>query len=249
MQSRQERVFFTRSTIHSVTSVQELLRLKKISFNSVVYWDLDNTILKPRNELGTVGWYHALQEIAKSKLGAALNLGLLKAIYHFVQDHIEAVEIEELTIKTIQLLSQIGISQRIITSRHHALKEITEHQLWEVGIYLSLSITKNNIIFCDGQDKGAILMERYRFYSPAHIVMIDSQESNLLAVQEAAKNFKSRFTGIHYQHLPESITSEQMLRANTQLLNLLQFMPPVLRAFVEELELDRNEEEVVTPRI
>jgi hypothetical protein len=79
--------------------------------------------------------------------------------------------------------------------------------------------------------------------------MIDSQESNLLAVQEAAKKLKCRFTGVHYQHLQQTISAGQMKSANTQLLNLLELMPPVLRAFVEELELDRNEEEVVTPRI
>ena len=70
--------------IHSIREI-----LKHISFDTVVYWDVDNTILQSASELGSDQWFCQLIDLATKQLGN--TYAVIKEviqIYHAVQERI-----------------------------------------------------------------------------------------------------------------------------------------------------------------
>jgi Protein of unknown function (DUF2608) len=209
--------------------------LSGLSYDSIVVWDMDNTILKSRHELGSDQWFGALVGIAKTKHGAQFEFDLLITTYNQVQAFTELVEIEEKTIKIIERLHRIGIPQILLTARNGELFEVTMRQLDSCGIYFNPS----HMIFCDGQDKG-LCLENFlsNLVCPIpHIVMIDDKKYNVESVRDAAIRMNARFNGFVYEFLNAEVQSFDVQHANFQLSFVMHLLDETAKRFVESLDL------------
>lgn len=103
--------------------------LSGIDYDSIIVWDLDNTILQSRYELGSDQWYGALLGIAQAQLGPKFCLDVLNKTYNEVQSLVDVQKVEHDTIKLINYFHQMGISQWLVTARNTGLYETTQRQL------------------------------------------------------------------------------------------------------------------------
>ena len=232
MQSRQ---------IIEIHEVREIL--KHISFDTIVFWDLDNTVLQSKYHLGSDQWFCQLLSLAIQQLGHSNEvINQVIAIYHSVQERILSIPVEHATLKIIFLLHEIGIPQGVVTARGQFLRDATMRQLDEIGIFFR----PENMIFCDGNSKA----ERLRLHIKSshdrykHFVMVDDKASHLNGMQELANRIGLRFHGFSYRYLDEKVNAFDMRYANVQFHALKRFLPPETQALITQMNLIQPQEEI-----
>ncbi len=218
--------------IHSIQNIKSLLKSKNIRFNSTIFWDLDNTVFQPKEELGSDQWFCGFHSLAKTKLGSRFKMEYMIATYNAVQAHVETTHVEEKTITIIKYLAAAGIPQGFITARNIDLQTITQNQLSSIGI----NPKKHQIIYCNGGNKGSKLIEHLRFY-PRHVIMVDDKFENVLNIQNALENLGIPFTGFHYEYLREKVENFDIGYAHFQLSLIQHALPRMVRDFIQQLEL------------
>lgn len=232
MQSRQ---------IIEINEVRHIL--KHISFDTVIFWDLDNTILQSKYDLGSDQWFCTLVSIAITQAGHHRDvIAKVVAIYHAVQERILSMPVEDATSKIIFLLHAIGIPQGVITARGQVLKEATLRQLGEIGI----SFLPDNMIFCDGKSKAECLEQKIKSYNCKyrHFVMVDDKVSHLTEMQALSERLGSKFHGFSYRHLDAKVAAFDMRYANLQLHALKRFLPCETQDLIHQLQLIQPQEQI-----
>ena len=233
MQSRQ---------IIEIHEVREIL--KHISFDTIVFWDLDNTVLQSKYHLGSDQWFCHLLSLAIQQLGHSNEvINQVIAIYHSVQERILSIPVEHATVKIIFLLHEIGIPQGVVTARGQCLRDATMRQLDEIGIFFR----PENMIFCDGKSKADrldlhIKSGNYRY---KHFMMVDDKASHLTGMQELANRIGLRFHGFSYRHLDEKVKAFDMRYANIQLHALKCFLPTETQALITQMNLIQPQEALI----
>lgn len=209
--------------------------LSGISYDSVIVWDLDNTILQSRHELGSDQWYGALLGIAQAQLGPKFCLEVLNTTYNQVQSLVDVQKIEHDTIKLIDYFNRIGISQWLVTARNTGLYETTQRQLEKCNI----RFIAERMLFCNGQNKGHCLEMTFArcHYRPAHIVVIDDKQYNVQSLREAAIRMNIRFNGFVYQFLNDKVQSFDVRHAHFQLALVTHLLTGTAQNFLKSLEL------------
>lgn len=218
--------------IYTIQNIKQLLTSQTIRFNSTIFWDLDNTVLQPQQELGSDQWFVSFHQLAKTQLAGNFKMEYMIATYNAVQAHVEATHVEEKTITIIKYLAAVGIPQGFITARNLDLKSITENQLRSIGIHPK----KHQIIYCNGGNKGQILIEQIKF-SPRHLIMIDDKLENVLHVEKALAGIGIPFTGLHYDYLREKVETFDIGYAHFQLSLIQHTFPPIVKNFIRSLEI------------
>lgn len=218
--------------IFQIHSIKELLTSRHIQPNSVIYWDLDNTVYQPTKELGSDQWFEHFFLIAKSKLAASFQFELMLKTYNAIQAHVDVTHVEPQTIKIIKYLNAMGIQQGFLTARNNDLEQITIQQLQAVGI----DAYEYPIIFCDGQDKGKMLMKKLSS-TPSHIIMIDDKLKNIQNIEKVALENNISFSGFHYNFLLEKVTQFDIGFAHFQLSCIQHLLPHQVQNFIDALKL------------
>lgn len=233
------------SHIFHINNIKELLTSRHIQFNSIVYWDLDNTVFQPTKELGSDQWFENFYALSKSKLNASFQLALMIETYNAIQAHVDVTHVEPKTIQIIQRLNTIGIPQVFLTARNAKLAAITVRQLEQVGIKAS----EYPIIFCDGRDKGEMLVKSLQ-EKPAHIIMIDDKSKNIQHIEKAAAQRDIPFSGFVYNFLLEKVSQFDIGFSHFQLSCLQHKLPLQVQNFIDALELtwEPKHEEQDSPR-
>ena len=226
--------FAEKSTIKEIYHIRDILNL--IHYDTWVIWDLDNTIIQARHELGSEMWFTVLMaETIRRFNHDAVFVRMALELYNYVQ-HLTHTEPAELNVvKIINRLHEIGIPQMIVTSRSELLKHTTLRQLHENGIHFHPSM----ILFCDGQNKGHHL-EQFLIrtkHVPSHFIMIDDKASHLVHMQELAEKYQITFQGFAYRHLDKKVKAFDMNKANHQLLMLKRHFPEELQKGAELLSV------------
>lgn len=225
------------SPIFTAKTLKQILLLKHIHFNSIVFWDLDNTVFQTQQELGSDQWISNLIDITKVQLGSSFDIALIKALYNTIQHHVKIMEVEEDTIRVIRYLNQIGIQQRFITARHPSLVSITMQHLESLDPSIKQWLSPNKILFCDAQHRGRTLFKSTPLSPSDHLVMIDDKFQNISGVKAIADRLGLSFTGFHYTFLADKVASFNMHRANFQLLAIKQLLPEHIQRFIAQLKL------------
>jgi hypothetical protein len=221
--------------IHSIREI-----LKHVSFDTVVYWDVDNTVLQSASELGSDQWFCQLIALATAQLGNThAVIEQVIQIYHAVQERILSMPVEHTTAKIIFLMQQIGIPQGIITARGACLRGTTERQLAEIGI----SIPPKNMIFCDGKSKANCLEAKMSVgqFKHSHFIMVDDKASHLKDMQVLAKRMGSRFHGFSYRHLDQKVRDFDIRYAHIQLQSLMPYLPAEVNRLIAKLDLSYHQ--------
>jgi hypothetical protein len=226
--------FAEKSTIKEIYHIRDILN--SIHYNSWVIWDLDNTIIQARHELGSDMWFTVLMaETIRRYNHDAVFVRLALELYNYVQ-HLTHTEPAELNVvNIINRLHEIGIPQMIVTSRSEALRHTTLRQLRENGIHFD----SNMILFCNGQNKGQHL-ERFLIrtkHVPSHFIMIDDKAPHLVHMQELAQKYQITFQGFAYRHLDTKVKAFDINKAHHQLMMLKRHFPEELQEGAELLSV------------
>jgi hypothetical protein len=246
-----------KSAIYEIKKIKELL--SHCSFNSVVVFDFDNTLIESKQELGSDQWFSKLCEYATSVIPdkhEAIQLALI--LYRAVQLYTEVQAVEPGIVGIIKAMQDIGIPVLGLTARGSSILDRTIQQLKNVGIDFSrqwpattqelISDDKDNdkavvyqqgIIFCAGNDKGACLKVYFERNNctPQHVIMADDKKKYLSSVQAVIKGLSCHFSGLHYTFLEKKSENVDMEKARIQLNKLVPQLPKAAQVAADRLKL------------
>ncbi len=207
--------------------------------DTLVIFDIDNTLARPENSLGSDEWFcHTVNE--------KINQGYdyLNAVYstlpvaYYLHFNLPLVVTDPLIPTIINNLIAQKINVIALTSRGLYLAERTHEQLQSIGIsfwmdhshtefLLSLThpcLYKHNIIFTSNNDKGETLLAFLAMlnYHPKKIIFIDDKMHHVESLENALKNINVdiEYVGIRYSGCDHHIHSFDPLQAEMALLSL-----------------------------
>ncbi len=198
--------------------------LEVVAPHTLVLFDLDNTLIKNAQSLGSPEWFtyfhqklrasglpdkEAYQEVLATYLAvnkvAQVELVCEKAPPVLTQLHLYA-SVGFLTAREVALVG--------VTLKHLQELELTASPCWERHSCFSLKAsTKGHFtkgaIFTGGADKCQCLLEVLGQikHPPDKVVFVDDQEKSLLQVQTALEPQKIPFLGIRYYKLDAAVAS------------------------------------------
>lgn len=192
---------------------------KYITKDSLVIFDLDNTIIEPAQVLGSDQWFcYQLKEYEKESKSQALKKTLNK--WFDIQYLTKAKLVEDKALYLINKIQKEGILLMALTTRNEAIASAAIRQLDSLGInfqknspsqdnfYLENDILfKKGIVFASGKDKGSVLgkfLKKINF-SPKSIIFVDDKKKNITEIDAFCKLNKINYLGFRYGYLDEKI--------------------------------------------
>ncbi|MDP1603843.1 MAG: DUF2608 domain-containing protein [Legionella sp.] len=242
--------FFSKSDHKKEQGIHEILSiktaLKKISYDTWLVLDLDNTVMESVMELGGDQWFTSLLDYAMKVLSQKEAMRLALLIYGAVQAHVRTQAVELTIVKIIKALQDIGIPVFALTARDISIKHHTIRQLNGIGIDFSKNGIKVNdpsceqgVIFCDGRNKGHVwqqFMEKCP-RPPRHILMLDDKVRHLERMLIVTKTLEINFTGLRYGFLDEKVSEFDLQKANHQLAHLKRYLSREVQDAIARLQL------------
>ncbi|MFI4918422.1 MAG: DUF2608 domain-containing protein [Legionellales bacterium] len=234
-------MFTRRKKSHIVEGNEISTFLLHISYDSVVLFDLDNTVMESQIELGSDQWFTRLSahanEVIPDDKSQAFNHVL--TVYNSIQPYLRMKPVEPNVVMMIKALINTGLPVYGLTARGRSLQEVTERQLLKIGIDL-----RDQIIFCDGRDKGLCLKQQLEHLSeyPRHIAFVDDKAKCLQSVKEILLALRIPFTGLRYGFLDEKVKQIDFEKAHVQLAQLKEQLQPSVRASIDALKLTPKKE-------
>lgn len=195
-----------------------------LTSNTLVLFDVDNTLIRNQHALGTPEWVPHFQEQKRSA-----GLSLIEAaqetlaLYLAINRVAHVSLIDEKAPQVIESLKKVaGVS--ILTARENSLIDVTCRQLnilelevsthWQDKKDLLLTTSSKGsfaqgMIFTGGAHKGHCLVEvlNYTEATPEKIIFIDDQEKSLWEVSEVLKGLNTEFLGIRYSNLDAHVAA------------------------------------------
>ena len=232
--------------IEEINAVNDAL--KRVSYNTWLVLDLDNTVMESSLELGGDQWFTSLLDHANlSEPDKKLAFLSVIAIYHAVQAYIRAKAVEPEIVTIVKALQHIGIPVLGLTARDYSIRHSTIRQLDDIGIDFSINPIEqvdeagyeHGIIFCSGGDKGVALkrfLEGCRL-RPQHVVMLDDREKHLQHVKVAVEGLGITFDGLRYGFLDEKVSQFDKRTASHQLSHLKERLPPAVQDSIDRLRI------------
>lgn len=216
--------------------------LKFCSYNSLVAFDLDNTVMRPTHveDLGSDQWFAHLYNWAKAVLNDCQQARTLAlALTEHIQKLIDIKPVEVNTPKIIQRLQDVkipvlGLTARNISSDTFAqLNKINvSFTKYSPGSTIKLNVPEypdrqvyyqDGVIFCDGADKGKCLIEFFKQLKLKYnVVMVDDVRKNLLHVENAVTQLGLRFFGLRYGKTDGRVSRYDMHRSVKKLFSITQ---------------------------
>lgn len=210
-----------------ITCLKDIKLVLNSEHSSLVLFDIDNTLIKTAQQLGSDQWFDdqlAQRKAQGQSSGEAVNNTL--PLYYAVQKVTRVQLLEESTPQLINELRNDGHMVFGFTSRGYELEEATRQQLKEFGINFGLAFDETNhkielnqhsvyfdkgIIYCNGRNKGLCLPDILEYLRvsfsqvPESMVFIDDKFSNIQAVVTMAKQLKIPCSGFHFTRLANEL--------------------------------------------
>lgn len=208
--------------------------------NTLVVFDIDNTIARPEHELGSDEWFCYLvnQKIAEGYDNISAINAVLPVCY-YAQFNIPLIPTESIIPTLLDTLAEQQIYTMGLTARGLFLAERTHEQLINININFFMPdiqseelilpmkypcLYKYNIIFTSNNDKGETLL---RFldelnYHPQRIIFFDDKLYHVQSVEKAALSRNIDYVGIRYSGCDEYINHFDPVKADIQLQMLRQ---------------------------
>jgi len=215
-----------RSNIIETTSITSLL--DHIDHHeTLVIFDIDNTILELPDGKGSPQWVMALIKHGQSLgLDYTQAYNIIKPVIHdiFMTTVVKPVEPETALI-IAQLQQQnihvIGLTARSTPTVNDTIKHLDSIaiSLKSTGLSLKSPLEiahlpfpneiqyQEGILFCGFNPKGSMLQTLLKStaYTPEKIIFVDDQIKDLASVEKTAAEMKIPFIGFHYTHLAEKV--------------------------------------------
>jgi hypothetical protein len=190
--------------------------IQHIKPDTLVVLDIDNTVLRPSQMLGSDMWFsYYLENLQKSGLD---KKDALRASVELLNKIYEVTEVQLIDEKTPEIIQELQAKNCIVialTARGHEVDECTVKQLLSVGIDLQKNAPVNNdfyvhnlpevkwykgVLFAHGQSKAKVLhafLEQIQ-YEPKQILCIDDKQPHLAELELHLATLKIPFLGLRY---------------------------------------------------
>lgn len=203
---------------------------------TLVIFDVDNTLVTPGRELGSDAWisWMARQQMEQGK-NATDAIKNLFALFSHVHDHIDVYPVEQKTSSVLQALKGQAINTITLTGRPHFMVDRTNTQLNMLGyefnipevlgrkqtIAMSYPVGIGNGIICSGiNDKGCTVDQVFQhigYTMPRSIIFVDDKKSCIESVGQTCSKYGIDYIGIRYGHLDAKISRFSESQAQQQL--------------------------------
>ena len=212
--------------IIEIKNISEISKYAKDE-NTLVVFDIDNTILEPDNNngYGSDQWFSAL---VKNKTDKGLDtipaIEMVLPEYFKAHETIKVKPVEENeTLKIIKQLQKQKIHVMALSARSFPMIDNTFRQFKEMNIDLTQTSLSNQtmnfkkfkfpakynkgILFIGNNNKGKLLKTYLSSISfePSKIVMIDDKEHHLKKIETEFKGTKISFIGLRYAFLDSKV--------------------------------------------
>lgn len=213
--------------ILEIKNISELTQYTKDK-NSLIVFDIDNTVLEPNNETGygSDQWFSALVK-SKTDKGFSTLTAIEKVLPTYYKAHetmnVKPVEADS-TLEIIKKLQQQKIPVMALTARSLPMINTTIRQFKEMNLDLSPTSPskqmiifkkcefpakyKNGILFVGNNNKGELLKTYLSTinFKPSKIIIIDDKRKHLESAESEFKNSpKISFLGLRYSFLDEKV--------------------------------------------
>lgn len=211
--------------------------LKHVTPNTLVVFDIDNTLAAPEGVLGSDQWFSHMVEQKKAEgfdYTHAVNSSL--PIYYLVAFNIDLQLLDNKSLYVLEKLKEMNAKSMCLTARSLYVAERTLEQLKKINLdfnppseeekVLTLahtSLFKKGCLFSGLNDKGEALFAYLDSLGlrPDNIIFIDDKHSNIKTVELAVLNRQIPFTGIHYTFVEDRLKSYNHAEAEEELSKFL----------------------------
>lgn len=226
----------------TITSYALIIESNKLSVileyidtpNTLVIFDIDNTIAHPAEELGSDEWFSYLVD-QKLKLGYDQTTSVYYVLpaYFYAQFNVPLKPTEDLIPDLIADLVDKGIMVMALSARNLFMAERTLEQLENINITFFIPninpddlvlpmqhpcFYKQGVLFAGNNDKGEALNRLFNImnYHPEKVIFIDDKMKYLLAVERTLEELNIAFCGIRYSGCDEKVKNFDSAKAEQQ---------------------------------
>jgi FMN phosphatase YigB (HAD superfamily) len=223
-----------------ITDIYLHLTPEEYTKDTLVIFDICNTLAAPPTDLASDQWFSALFNRGMNN-GYSVDeaLGAALSPYCYAQHHRWMVPIEPDTVSMVKSLQKRGITVIALTARGLYLYYRTLEQLNKIDIDFThtspreavapygvknQSLYSHGIIFAGSLNKGDVLthwLEQLQFH-PQKIIFVDDKLKNIESVADAMKKANYPFVGIRYGHLDERVKNFDMHKTEQEYQALLE---------------------------
>ncbi len=229
---------FVLNSFASVREIDQFVQASaQIGEGTVVVTDLDNTLIEPKQTIGSAQWYDYLvgNKMREGRTPAqAVNEAL--SLWVRVQLRTDVLPVEPAIPSFIRGWQDSGAFVIGLTARPTSLVDTTERQLESVGIDLKrhslferevrLPFKRNDALYANGViyagpelNKGGVLAAFFERIGirPKKVVFIDDMMKNVKNVERAAKKAGFTFAGLRYGGADARVKTFDAVLADKQL--------------------------------
>lgn len=221
-------------TIHAVTELVPHFQSQfdKLEPGDMLLLDLDNTVFREKQLLGTDEWYdHAIHKLMESQGISRREASVrLEELNRAIKETSEMRLMEEGLPALIQSLQKRGVFVLGLTARHPKLSRTTIRHLAELGINFGLSqfpqvfvrhvpglenqfLFSHGIAFTDGSPKGKILtfLVNHLAEQPQKIMAVDDRIHHIHSMVENMLELQIGGHVVHYLKVREEPPFDQAI--------------------------------------
>ena len=223
------------STAH-ITESDTLLSVRNypITPNTLVLFDVDNTLAHPIEELGSDEWFCYMVDtkmLQGNDVLTSIYYALPAAFYAQFNIPLEATE--STTAALITQLADSGVAVMALSTRSLFIAERTLEQLDQINIHFDMPaidadelvlpmphpcLYKDGVLFGGNNDKGQALTCFFDImnYHPETVIFIDDKMKHLLSLANALEPRNITFYGIRYSGCDERVRNFDPAKAEQQ---------------------------------
>ena len=208
--------------IREIKSMKEVL--KEVDAQTLLVFDLDNTLMEPIQSLGSDQWYYYIIKKYKEvdKLSDQEAYDQADKVWNQTQWLIQVKAVESFTPELIEKLQKKKIKMMGLTARTYDISDITLKQLSSIGINLGHSVSsqdmsfklvdtayyKNGIVFQgEHNSKGDVFVEFLKRLNlkPKKVVFVDDKQKHVNSMEKALGEAKIKYIGFRYAAADERV--------------------------------------------
>jgi hypothetical protein len=202
--------------------------------NTLVIFDIDNTLAHPTEELGSDEWF--CYEV-NTKMGFGNDY--LTSVYYslpaafYAQFNLPMELIESSTPELIKYLINNGVAVMALSTRSLFIAERTLEQLDQINLHFFIPTIehhdlvlpmrhpcfyKHGVLFGGDNDKGEALTLFFDImnYHPEKVIFVDDKMKHLLSVEKALTRYDIPFYGIRFSGCDERVKNFDPEQAKIQ---------------------------------
>lgn len=210
------------------------------SADTLVIFDIDNTLVHTKQELGSDAWaYWFVEQKLKEGIAPHKALNHMFELFRHIHAHIDIYPVETHSVSIVQQLKNLEIPTICLTGRTASMIDVTQEQLAKAGFILNSPerfkqavtwkldhpVEMANGIICGGiNDKGQVLSHVFQKLEcpiPSSVVFVDDKKSCIDSISRICLKDGIDYTGIRYGHLDHLALQFDATKAEEQLSSFL----------------------------